>query len=97
MLSGLGNCAGLVISPKADARLKHIEFVSLGPGRTLVVLVTEDGAVENRVIDSPPGVPASALVEASNFLSARLIGMTIEEAQQGIRRELEAHRQDIDA
>lgn len=96
MLSGLGNCAGLVISPKTDVRLKHIEFVSLGPGRTLVVLVTEDGAVENRVISTPPGVPSSALVEASNFLSARLIGMTIEEAQQEIGRELEAHRQDID-
>ena len=96
MLSGLGNCAGLVISPKTDARLKHIEFVALGPGRTLVVLVTEDGSVENRVIDVPPGVPSSALVQASNFLAARLIGMTLEEAQHEIRHELEAHRQDID-
>jgi heat-inducible transcriptional repressor len=96
MLSGLGNCAGLVISPKTDARLKHIEFVALGPRRTLVVLVTEDGSIENRVIDVPPGVPSSALVQASNFLSARLIGMTLEEAQHEIRHELEAHRQDID-
>jgi heat-inducible transcriptional repressor len=97
MLSGLGNCAGLVISPKSDARLKHIEFVALGPGRTLVVLVTEDGNVENRVIDVPPGLPAAALVEASNFLSARLIGKTIDEAQIDIRHELAVHRQDIDA
>jgi len=96
MLSGLGNVAGLVISPKSDARLKHIEFVALGPGRTLVVLVTEDGSVENRVIDVPPGLPASALVEASNFLSARLIGKTIDEAQLQIRHELVAHRQHID-
>ncbi len=96
MLSGLGNCAGLVIAPKSDARLKHIEFVALGPGRTLVVLVTEDGAVENRVIETPPGLPASVLVEASNFLSARLIGKTIEEAQRQIRFELESHRQHID-
>src|SRR3546814_3386500 len=71
-LSGLSRCAGLVLAPKLGDPLKHIEFVSLGPGRALVVLITVSGVVENRIIDVPAGLPASSLVEASNYLSARL-------------------------
>jgi len=97
MLSGLSNCASLVVAPKTDARLKHIEFVGLGPDRALVVLVTEDGSVENRVIDIPVGMPASTLVEASNFLSARMVGKTIGEGQTQLAAELKAHNQELDA
>ncbi len=96
VLSGLSNCAGLVVAPKTDVRLKHIEFVGLGPDRALVVLVTEDGAVENRVIDVPVGTPASTLVEASNFLAARMVGKTLEEGQARLSVELAAHRQELD-
>ncbi len=74
MLSGLSHCAGMVVSPKTDRPLKHIEFVHLGPGRALVVLVTEGGMVENRVIDVPVGPATSALVEATNYLTQRLAG-----------------------
>ncbi len=97
MLSGLSNCASLVVAPKTNVRLRHIEFVGLGPNRALVVLVTEDGAVENRVIDIPVGMPASALVEATNFLSARMVGKTIEESQSQLATELKAHHQELDA
>src|SRR5690606_18502328 len=55
VLSGLSSCAGLVLAPKTDRPLKHIEFVNLSPGRALVVLVTEDGLVENRIVDVPLG------------------------------------------
>ena len=96
VLSGLSNCAGLVVAPKSDSPLRHIEFVALAPGRALVVLVTEDGSVENRIVKIPHGMPASAMVEASNFLSARLVGKTIEEAQRVLSVELEAHRRDVD-
>lgn len=96
MLSGLSNCASLVVVPKTDVRLKHIEFVGLGPDRALVVLVTDDGSVENRVIDIPVGLPASAIVEATNFLSARMVGKTLEEGQAQIAAELLAHRQELD-
>jgi heat-inducible transcriptional repressor len=96
VLSGLSNCAGLVVAPKSDAALRHIEFVSLAPGRALVVLVTEDGSVENRIVEVPSGMPASAMIKASNFLSARMMGKTIEEAQRQITAELEAHRRDLD-
>ncbi len=97
MLSGLSSCAGLVLAPKSEATLRHIEFVSLGPGRALVVLVTEDGAVENRVITVPLGLPASSLVEATNFLSARMLGRTLQDAQDQLTIELDGHRQDLDA
>src|SRR5690348_5854184 len=87
-LSGLSHCAGVVVVPHQDRPLKHIEFVHLGPGRALVVLVTEDGLVENRVIEVPHGVPPSALISAGNYLNSRLIGRTIEEARTGIQQEI---------
>ena len=97
MLSGLSRCAGLVVSAKQDSVLKHVEFVGIGPGKALVVMVTEDGQVENRLIDTPVGLPASALVEASNYLNARLAGRTLDAARSGILAELEGERAELDA
>jgi heat-inducible transcriptional repressor len=81
MLSGLSHAAGFVVAPKYEASLKHLEFVPIDPGRALVVIVTEGGEVENRVIDIPKGLPPSALTEASNYLNARLRGRTFGEAK----------------
>lgn len=92
LLSGMSRGAGVVLASKANARLKHVEFVMLDPSRALVVLVDEDGQVENRILALPTGLPASALIEATNFLNARLNGRTIAE----LRAELEAHRSEID-
>ena len=97
MLSGLAQCAGLVAAPKTERALKHIEFVNLGDGRALVVLVTTDGMVENRVIALPIGTPPSSLVQASNYLNARLAGRTLDEARADVMREVEAHQAQIDA
>ncbi len=80
-LSGLTKAAAVVLTAKANVRLKHIEFVRLEPERALVVLVAEDGQIENRVLTLPPGVPTSALVEASNFLNSRIRGRTLSEAR----------------
>ena len=96
MLSGLSRCAGLVVAPKYDRPLKHIEFVHLGPGRALVVIVTEGAIVENRIIDIPIGMPAASLVEASNYLAARLVGRTIEEARVEVLAEFESQRAELD-
>jgi heat-inducible transcriptional repressor len=96
MLSGLSACAGLVLAPKTDAALKHIEFVNLGPGRALVVMVTEAGVVENRLIEVPRGLPPSALQEATNYLAARLAGRTLEEAREAVTEELENKRAQLD-
>ena len=96
MLSGLSSCAGLVVAPKIDRPLRHIEFVNLGQGRALVVMVTEDGLVENRVIEVPLGVPASTLVMASNFLNARTIGRTVEDVRLEVSREIDERRSELD-
>lgn len=96
MLSGLSHCAGLVVAPKAEEPLKHIEFVSLGPGRALVVMVTASGVVENRVIDVPVGLPPSSLVEASNYLSSRLVGHSLADAASDIRRDMIAQKAELD-
>ncbi len=96
-LSGLSRCAGLVFAPKTDAPLRHIEFVHLGPGRALLVLVTENGLVENRVIDVPLGTPPSSLIAAGNYLNSKLIGRTLDEARQAVKEDLEAHRAELDS
>ncbi len=96
MLSGLSRCAGLVVAPKHDSAIKHIEFVSAAPAKTLVVIVGEDGQVENRLIDTPSGLPASALAEASNYLNARLRGRTLDAAKTEIMTDLESRRAELD-
>jgi len=95
-LSGLSRCAGLVVAPKSDRALKHIEFVSLGDGRALVVMVAEDGFVENRVIDVPIGTPPSTLIQATNYLNARLAGRTLADAENMIEKEIADHRAQLD-
>jgi heat-inducible transcriptional repressor len=97
LLSGLSNCAGLLVSTKLDAPLKHIEFTSIAPGKALVVMVSEDGQVENRLIDTPAGLPGSAMVEATNYLNARLRGRTLESARNEILAELDSERAALDA
>lgn len=97
MLSGLAGAAGLVVAPTAEGAVRHIEFVALGPGRALVVLVHDDGQVENRVIEVPPGLPPSALQQASNYLNARLTGRTLDEARVVIDAEVAANRTALDA
>lgn len=84
MLSGLTRSAGVVVTSKENARLKHIEFVRLDPERALAVLVASDGSVENRIVPLPRGLPPSALVEAGNYLNARISSRTIGEAKAAI-------------
>jgi len=96
MLSGLTRAAGVVLSAKQNLRLKHVEFVRLEPERALVVLVAEDGQVENRVLSLPTGLPASSLTEASNFLNAHVRGRTLSEAKAELEKALEAQRAQLD-
>lgn len=96
LLSGLCGGAGLVMAEKADLALKHIEFVTISPGKALVVMVTDGGDVENRVIEVPPGMPPSTLVEATNYVNARLRGQTLDEARDRILAEIENQRAELD-
>jgi heat-inducible transcriptional repressor len=96
MLSGLTRSAGVVLTAKANARLKHIEFVRLELERALAVLVAEDGQVENRVLNVPPGLPTSSLTEAANFLNARIRGKTLAEFQAEIEKAVAEGQAELD-
>jgi heat-inducible transcriptional repressor len=96
MLSGLSRCAGVVLVDKQSKRLKQVEFVNLGQGRALAVLVGEDGDVENRIVTLPEGLPLSSLHEASNYINARIGGLTLAEARARIEKEIEERRAQLD-
>ncbi len=97
MLSGLTRGAGVVVTTKDNGRLKHIEFLRLEPERALAVLVGEDGSVENRVLPISAGLPSSALVEAGNYLNARIRGRTLAEARVEIDNARGAAEAELDA
>jgi len=97
LLSSLSSGAGVVMVPRREPRLMHLQLVPLGPGRALAVLVGEDGAVENRVLDLPPSLPPGALEEASNYISARLTGRTLAEAARMMRAEIAGGKSALDA
>ena len=95
-LSGVTQGASLVLTPKHEAAIKHIEFVSLAADRALVVLVFADGHVENRVFTPPPGQTPSSMREAANFINSLAEGRTISELGTAISREMKDRRQQID-
>jgi heat-inducible transcriptional repressor len=95
-LSGLTHGASLVLTPKHEAPIRHIEFVSLGADRALVVLVFADGQVENRVFTPPPGQTPSSMREAANFLNALAEGRTLTDLRQSVATEIVTRRQEID-
>lgn len=95
-LSGVTSGASLVLTPKHEAPIKHIDFVSLGHDRALVVLVFADGHVENRVFAPPPGQTQSSMREAANFLNAMAEGRTLSELRESMKREIDRHRRDLD-
>jgi len=95
-LSGVTQGASLVLAPKHEAPIKHIEFVSLGHDRALVVLVFGDGHVENRIFTPPPGQTPSSMREAANFLNALVEGHTLSDVQTVIASQINERRQEID-
>lgn len=96
LLSGLTRSAGLVVTSKTAPRLRHIEFVRLEADKALVILVSEDGSVENRVMSIPVGLPASTLVEASNWLNAHLRGRSLDEARFDLETLLAERQREVD-
>ncbi|HUZ11765.1 MAG TPA: heat-inducible transcriptional repressor HrcA [Caulobacteraceae bacterium] len=96
ILSGLAGGAGVVVAPSREAGVKHVEIVALSSDQALVIMVFDDGQVENRLMRRPAGVTPAALQEASNFLSARLRGRTLAEARVEVGRDLERARRELD-
>lgn len=96
LLSGLAVGAGLVVTPEREAPVRHAEIVPIGPGQALLVLVFEDNQIENRIVATPPGMPASALTEAANYLNARFKGKTLAEARVAATETLANDRAELD-
>ncbi|MBC2836050.1 heat-inducible transcriptional repressor HrcA [Paragemmobacter straminiformis] len=96
-LSGITRGASLVLAPKVEAPIRHIEFVSLSQERALVVLVLANGQVENRIFTPPPGQTPSSMREAANFLNALAEGKTLTDLRRTIGAEIAKRRQEIDS
>ncbi|HKR25628.1 MAG TPA: heat-inducible transcriptional repressor HrcA [Allosphingosinicella sp.] len=95
-LSGLSACAGIVLVPKEEPALKQLAFVPLSPRQAVAIVVGSDGSVENRVIDLPRGVTPSTLTEAGNYVSARLSGLTLRDAEARLAEEIKAGKAALD-
>ena len=95
-LSGVTQGASLVLTPKREAPIKHVEFLPLTANQALVVLVFADGHVENRLFKPPPGQTPSSMKEAANFLNAIMEGNTLSEAKKLIKNEIDYRRQELD-
>lgn len=96
-LSGLSSCAGIVLVPRREPVLRQFAFVPLSNRQALAVLVGGDGTVENRVVDLPPGISPSMLGEAANYISERLRGLTLDQAQARLAQEIQHGRAALDA
>ena len=96
LLSGLSHGAGVVIATKTDMVLRHIEFVRLDATQAMAILVGQDGTVENRVVQLPPGLTASALTQASNYIASLTVGKTLAEARAALREQRQERLAELD-
>ena len=96
LLSGLLDCAGIVPAPKLEGFIKHIEVVPVSNERALVILVTEAGIIENRIIEVPKGLPASLLIETTNYLNSIIRGKTLQESRKIIIDQIRDDKKHID-
>lgn len=95
-LSGLAQCAAVVVAPKADAVIRQLNLVPLAPGRILSVLVGADGTVENRILELAEPLPAAAIQQAEAYMNARLSGMTLADAAARLKAEIASGRAELD-
>ncbi len=95
-LSGIAGGAGLVTTPASESAVSHVEFVNIGVGQILVVLVFQDGRVENRFINSPIGITASQLQESTNYINYHLRGRTLSDSLNQLMVQLQSDEREID-
>lgn len=96
LVAGLSSCAAVIATPKLDRAVRQIQFVPLGEGRTIAVIVFSDGSVENRMLELSDEIPAASLLSATNYLNARLAGKKMGEARDAILAEIKAHKTELD-
>lgn len=95
-LSGLSQCAGIVFAPKTDAKLRQVEFVPISAGKVLVILIGEDGHVENRLLEVSPKISPSVFEQASNYINHHIKGRTLNQALSFISSDLKQMHQQLD-
>lgn len=96
LLSNLSSCASLVVAPKVEKPVKQIQFVRLQPGKALIIMVMENGLVENRIMEIPVTITENALEQASNYLNAKLAGKTLDAVQDSIKQEIQDNKTTLD-
>ena len=96
VLSELANCASLIRVPTVNSEVRHIDFVLLSPGRAIVVIVNENGVVENRLIEVAPAVSASVLEKATRYINTKLSGSSLKDVQKKLQNELECQKEGIE-
>lgn len=96
-LSGLTQAASLVVTDAADRALEQVSFTPLDERRALMVLVDSAGDVQNRLIELPPEMPRASLVQAANFLNAKMAGQTLAESAALLAAELAERRGELDS
>src|SRR3954469_16103584 len=97
LLSNLSQFVGVVMAPRRSSVFRHIEFMRLSERRILVIIVSPDGDVQNRVVFTATDYTQSQLIEASNFLNANYAGMAIEQVRERLKNEVEQLRGEIGA
>ena len=97
LLSNLSQFVGVVIAPRRSSVFRHIEFLRLSERRLLVIIVSPDGDVQNRVIYTELDYSQTQLIEAANFLNAHYVGMAIEQVRERLQTEVESLRSEIAA
>lgn len=97
IVAGLSSCAAVIATPKQDRAVRQIQFVQLGEGRIIAVIVFSDGSVENRIINLPADIPAVSLISAGNYLNAKLTGRTLGQTRAAILDEIKNHRSELSA
>lgn len=97
LLSNLSQFVGVVMAPRRASVFRHIEFLRLSERRLLVIIVSPDGDVQNRVIFTEADYTPSQLVEAANFLNAHYAGLTMEQVRERLKTEVERLRGEVAA
>ncbi|WP_448586149.1 heat-inducible transcriptional repressor HrcA [Thermaurantiacus sp.] len=96
VLSGLAQCAAVVVAPKAEAPIRQLSLVPLGSTRILSILVGADGSVENRILELAEPIAPSIIAEAEAYMNARLTGLTLADAAAHLREEIASGRAELD-
>jgi len=95
LLSNLSQFVGVVMAPRRTSAFRHIEFLRLSDRRLLVIIVSPDGDVQNRVLFTDRDYSQSELIEAANYLNAHYSGLSIEQVRDRLKSEMDTLRGEI--